>query len=282
MPSNLDVTLRTTFVVHGWLDTDDFRFTQIKDELLELYGGAVILVNWAGGALNVNYFQAAADTNTIGKEISIIMTILMNKYSMDRSLFWCVGHSLGGQTCGRAGNFVKLARIIALDPAGPDFEQRAAEGRVNRNSADWVEVIHTASTGLAAVKLGMFQPGGHADFYPNGGGNQPECQLIALLNGEPPGGLIGHGWLLNEGIVDTLTDDLVTKCSHFTSIRLFIESLRSQTCVARQKCSSHMFLPVFCALPTLTPLQVLGHSAEYQTQGVFYLSTNDHPLYCKG
>lgn len=59
--------------------------------------------------------------------------------------------------------------FLGLDPAGPLWQTNS--NAINRNSGVYVECIHTDG-GL----LGIFNPCGDADFYPNGGRNvQPGC-----------------------------------------------------------------------------------------------------------
>lgn len=99
--------------------------------------------------------------------------------------FYLVGHSLGGQCAGLVGrhlrkisneNFV-IPKIYALDPAGPDFERKLplilhkGFDCISRNDASYVQVIHTNGN-----NYGVRGTVGHADFYPNGGMNQPGCK----------------------------------------------------------------------------------------------------------
>lgn len=87
-----------------------------------------------------------------------------------------VGHSLGGQVCGFAGTRVqkktgmKLPRIIALDPAGPLFNGRPAQFRLDGGDARVVSVIHTDGG-----TFGFYAACGTIDFFPNGGSTQPGC-----------------------------------------------------------------------------------------------------------
>lgn len=94
-----------------------------------------------------------------------------------------VGHSLGGQTSGFVGKIIKkkteqtLPRIIALDPAGPYFDTRPEEKRLNKNDAKVVQVIHSDGG-----TFGFLKSCGSIDFFPNGGSSQPGCKRIDLLD----------------------------------------------------------------------------------------------------
>lgn len=80
-----------------------------------------------------------------------------------------IGHSLGGQIIGSAGrNFFEqtgshINRCTALDPAYVCFNEGQTLTTISRGDCGFVEVIHT-NGGV----LGMKQPAGDVDFYPNG------------------------------------------------------------------------------------------------------------------
>ena len=63
--------------------------------------------------------------------------------------------------------------IIAVDPAGPLFDDNSATTRLGKNDAKAVQVFHTNSRGLFA--LGFDPQCGDVDFYFNGAMNQPGC-----------------------------------------------------------------------------------------------------------
>ena len=60
---------------------------------------------------------------------------------------------------------------IGLDPAGPGFNLVSNEFRLDKSDATFVDIIHTD-----ANLLGTFRVVGDADFYPNGGKDQPLCR----------------------------------------------------------------------------------------------------------
>lgn len=278
VPSTFDPKLTTTFITHGWMGMKDAGFDELITNTLDKVGGAAIFCDWSGASTNPNYFQAAVDLRAIAKELVILRTIWIKKYFMTREQFNCVGHSLGGQLCGLAGNELKFSKLTAMDPAGPDFENRAEGARISRNSADRVKCIHTTSSPKSfLLPLGMTQPCGHEDYYPNGGGTQPECQQDPASVQQ----LIGQGFTLNANIVNAFIGDPVGQCSHSTSIRLYNEALRNGKCAVSQICTDHTNLPGSCALASTTPLANIGSSAN-PTTGIFYLTTNMLSAYCKG
>ena len=65
---------------------------------------------------------------------------------------------------------------LGFDPAGPAFDREENELRLDRSDADLVDIIHTnvnSTSGLITLGLGLAV--GHKDYYPNGGGRQPQC-----------------------------------------------------------------------------------------------------------
>jgi len=66
---------------------------------------------------------------------------------------------------------------LGLDPAGPLFETRDWAVGLNPSAADLVDVIHTNGKSITETHLGTMKVLGHVDFYPNGGGRQPDCIL---------------------------------------------------------------------------------------------------------
>lgn len=72
---------------------------------------------------------------------------LNQNYNVKLDDILLVGHSLGGQITGFVGKHVykmtgkKLLRIIALDPAGPLFDTRPEDKRLNRSDAEAINII---------------------------------------------------------------------------------------------------------------------------------------------
>jgi hypothetical protein len=97
---------------------------------------------------------------------------------LDPKSNWLFSEKIGGQLVGIIGrsvqkysnNKLKIHRITALDPAGPMYYNNIFATPLNKNDADFVDVIHTDSNFFGApVETGT------VDFWPNNGKNQPEC-----------------------------------------------------------------------------------------------------------
>ena len=73
-----------------------------------------------------------------------------------------IGHSLGAQISGQTAHllkqdkFWKVERITGLDPAKPCFEKADRSLRIDKDDADFVDIIHTqVGTGGSADALGL-------------------------------------------------------------------------------------------------------------------------------
>ncbi|KAH8306639.1 hypothetical protein KR044_002638 [Drosophila immigrans] len=67
----------------------------------------------------------------------------------------------------------KVNRITALNPSKALFLTSDLAERIDASDAEFVDVIHTD-----VLVLGLLQPVGHVDFYPNQGVVQPNCRTI--------------------------------------------------------------------------------------------------------
>ena len=75
-----------------------------------------------------------------------------------------------------------MLKFSGLDPAGPGFPLNETDTRLDVTDADFVDIIHTDSGDLTGNELGMQEPIGHVDFYPNGSIVQPGCRGNIINN----------------------------------------------------------------------------------------------------
>jgi len=187
-----DLTKPVVVMTHGWNDewSGDHWLTEAQSLFLNYEDVNYVGVEWAKAGQNIDYFQSAADTQTVGR----IIAKMLSQLPMASSSFHCVGHSLGAHVCSYAGKYLQsefsstLGRITGMDPAGPAFQKTTKAVRLDASDASFVDVIHTNGGEEDEGFLGMSFSIGHADFYPNGGVSQPGCWDINFIcsHGEAP------------------------------------------------------------------------------------------------
>ncbi|XP_030371270.1 pancreatic lipase-related protein 2-like isoform X2 [Scaptodrosophila lebanonensis] len=162
----------TRILIHGWTETykNDGNF-KLTNALLSKSDYNVIAVNWGdaklwyGGA-----FKAVPHT---GAKVGAMIKYLHETHGMSLNTLHIIGFSLGAHIAGHAGRTVgpgKVHTIIGLDPALFLYYLDKPQDRLTSSDAFYVECIHTN-----AGVTGLLEPIGSADFYPNGGQNQPHC-----------------------------------------------------------------------------------------------------------
>lgn len=152
------------------------------------------------------------------------------------------GHSLGGHAAGFVGKHVSVGKvhtIVALDPAGPLFSATDPTVRVDASDADYVESIIT-NGGV----LGMMEPIGTANFYPNGGRSQPGCGI-----------------------------DISGNCAHGRAVGLFAESIRTTVGFRANQCES---MDNVASGACSGPVFLMGGEPSLHgsgAEGIFFLTT---------
>lgn len=231
-------TSKTFLVIHGWTLSGMYEswVAKLVSALYEREQTAnVIVVDWLNSAQN-HYVVAAQNTKAVGREIAHFIDWIEETTNMPLDNIHLIGYSLGAHVAGFAGSHAtnKVGRITGLDPAGPDFEGEHAHRRLSPDDAHFVDVLHTFTRGSLGLSIGIQQPVGHIDIYPNGGSFQPGCNLRGALEK-----------IANFGIF-AITD--AVKCEHERSVHLFIDSLLNEQEAAKAyRCgSSDMFNRGMC------------------------------------
>ncbi|XP_075970409.1 pancreatic lipase-related protein 2-like [Anticarsia gemmatalis] len=189
-------------IVHGWNNNGNTAMNPtITSAFLAVQDCNVIVVDWRALA-NSAYNTAANGVPNVGEHLGKFLTWLINTGGGNWNQVHLVGFSLGAHVVGNAGREAgnRPARITGLDPAGPRWGSNS--NALNGNNGQYVEAIHTDGH-----LLGIFNPVGDADFYPNGGKNpQPGC--------------------------------LISTCSHGRSTDLFASSVRNPNRFVGRQCNN--------------------------------------------
>lgn len=178
-------SLKTKMIIHGYLydgKLDKWMF-DMKNRLLRSRSSEelnVIVVNWSRGS-PILYGQATVNARLVGAMVAVQIEIICRTFYEESSFTSCleqfhlIGHSLGAHVAGYAGKYLggQLGQITGLDPAGQNFDGALTEARLWRSDARFVDVLHTDGG-----NLGMRQPCGHVDIFPNGGERQPGCEAV--------------------------------------------------------------------------------------------------------
>lgn len=209
-----NATLRTILIIHGW--TMSGMFESWMHKLVAAVQrreseANVVVVDWLGLA-NQLYPDAVNHTRRVGQSIATLLDWLQKEEQLQLENVHMIGYSLGAHVAGYAGTFVKgiIGRITGLDPAGPMFEGAESHKRLSPDDADFVDVLHTYTRGALGVSIGIQEPIGHIDIYPNGGDVQPGCTLGEVLSA-------ASGNFME-----------IMKCEHERAVHLFVDSLMNK------------------------------------------------------
>ncbi|XP_014258445.1 pancreatic triacylglycerol lipase-like [Cimex lectularius] len=223
---------RTFLISHGFLEHGGQKWIKLlKRRLLNVSDSNVIVVGWQGGS-NPPYTQAVADTRVVGTMAALLLNALHKEMGIRPEECHAIGHSLGAHLNGYIGHVLKsrfgltLGRISALDPAKPHFSKTDPVVRLDPTDALFVDVIHTDNTPFIQGGLGLDEPIGHLDFYPNGGLDQPGCNKSV-------GNYMEMDWTFIKAF------RRVIGCNHVRSYEYFIESLYDRCDFLAVECESY-------------------------------------------
>lgn len=129
---------------------------------------SLIKVLDAANYIDTLYTWSALNTDTIGEYLAEALLQLDLEYVTKK--VHLIGHSLGAQIAGSAARYFQqlsggqqLPRVTGLDPANPCFYDGNKLPGLNKDDAQYVDIIHT-NPGFA----GTAEETGDADFYVEG------------------------------------------------------------------------------------------------------------------
>ncbi|XP_058961750.2 pancreatic triacylglycerol lipase-like [Pocillopora verrucosa] len=266
--AKFNISRRTIILIHGWQGNPKKWPLEMKDALLQREDCNVVVVDWFKGAKK-GYFQSAGNTRLVGAMVGELIKFLISSVDGSPELaerFYVVGVSLGAQTAGYAGNYlkekgIKLGRITGLDPAGPLFTKvDDIRFRLDPGDAGYVDVIHTDMPLRGSIfGLGMRRDAGHTDFFLNGGVRQPGCKKHEI----------------DFDIFKT------TLCDHARSVKYYYASVqnlcswKAYPCQSLNDCENGKTTACIGECPSV------GYGADQTKKvGRFYLRTNSKAPFC--
>lgn len=208
-----NATAKSIFIIHGWTMSGMFEnwMHKLVSAVMQRETEAnVVVVDWIPMAQQL-YPDAVNHTSSVGLSIAAMLDWLQDETHLPLGNVHLIGYSLGAHVAGYAGTFVRgtIGRITGLDPAGPMFEGVDDTKRLSPDDADFVDVLHTYTREALGVSIGIQQPIGDIDIYPNGGDVQPGCAIGDVLT-----------------VAGNFME--VVKCEHERAVHLFVDSLMNK------------------------------------------------------
>nr|CAH0104974.1 unnamed protein product [Daphnia galeata] len=249
--SSFNLSNPTKIFIHGWNMNGHSHGTvlSLRNEFLIKEDCNFIAVDWEESA-NTGYFSSAGKVQPIGFLTGDFLNFLLTQ-GLNVSQLHIIGFSLGAHVAGKAGDRAGelVPRITGLDPAYPGFSMDNTDARLDVTDAEFVDIIHTNSALLFSGGLSFPTPIGHADFWPNGGSDQPGCL---------------------ESII----------CSHYRAVIYFTESINAIKPFTSTKCATHAdWTAGLCGPKENTEM---GFSVSTSARGNYFLATNSEAPFALG
>uniref|UniRef100_A0A8C1N6Q9 triacylglycerol lipase n=1 Tax=Cyprinus carpio TaxID=7962 RepID=A0A8C1N6Q9_CYPCA len=201
-----NASFKTILIIHGWAMSGMFEswMHKLVAAVQRRESEAnVVVVDWLGLAHQL-YPDVVNHTRRVGQSIATLLDWLQEEVQLQLKDVHMIGYSLGAHVAGYAGTFSFWPHLNICS----GVESRK---RLSPDDADFVDVLHTYSRGALGVSIGIQEPIGHIDIYPNGGDVQPGCSLGDVLSTAAAGNFVE-----------------VMKCEHERAVHLFVDSLMNK------------------------------------------------------
>ncbi|XP_077287742.1 pancreatic lipase-related protein 2-like [Arctopsyche grandis] len=248
--------LPIVILIHGYTGHRDYSPNpELRPAYFERGDINIITVDYMPLARDPCYVTAVLNVPTIGKCAAQLIDELVIRKDIALERFHVIGFSLGAQVSGEIGNHLqvgKLDRITGLDPAMPLFSNPNHRQKLDKNDAKFVDIVHTD-----ALEKGKLEATGHADFYMNGGMQQPGCT--------------GRDNMSRSG------------CNHWRAVLYYAESINSNIGFFGMKCSSWIYYMLgWCTTDNSTEEMIMGEYTPNTAQGLYFVNTNSESPYAQG
>ena len=113
--SAFDQQLKVKFIIHGYTQSGRSAWvTEMVGELLKKEDLNVFVVDWSLGSSIFNMYDVAAgNTRLVGAQVAELIEILSESFGVKLADVHIIGHSLGAQTAGFAGEkFVLKDKVL--------------------------------------------------------------------------------------------------------------------------------------------------------------------------
>ncbi|XP_053994287.1 pancreatic triacylglycerol lipase-like isoform X1 [Hylaeus volcanicus] len=286
--TDFQIGRETIIIVHGFLSHgQESWISNLEQSFLQWNDVNVVVVDWSTGGNTWNYYKAAVNTRVVGYQIARFLGHIENATSIRNTSaadIWgplhLVGHSLGAHICGftakelkRRQSKWKVARITGLDPAQPCFKNADSTVKLHKSDAPFVDIIHTNGKLLTEIGLGLPEPIGHVDFYPNGGKSQPGCVKIDSSYFEYlpiPLRVINKSICSHGRSYIYLTESLISDIKHNCTFwaHHWDLSYRSLAGIAEEPCNKNI----------CTEMGI--NAVNYPQRGTFFVATSNGVPFC--
>ena len=200
----------------------------------------------------IGYSKSASNTMVVGHALGKLTETLYAYAANAKLKTFCIGHSHGSHVCGFSGKTRIFDGIIGIGPSSPIFKNNFVDGRLSKEDAKMVQVLHF-NVGI----LGITDAIGDQDIFINSGKNQPGCEALFSNSG----------------------------CSHGPfAINFFLKMLKQtpeiDLCYAQIKCESEIQAIdakiESCVQQNHIQVQVGDLTDTVTDHGIFYLNTKTH------
>ncbi|KAM3966368.1 lipase member H-A-like [Aphomia sociella] len=253
----MDYSRKTMLYVSGYLDSPNFLSSRVFETIYRKLGYNIWLLDMLK-FMSMEYPLVARIVPTVGKHVGeMLYNLTLHNPKFDPKKLEVVGFSLGGQTMSfiaksyKALSGTKISRLTALDPMGPCFRNLGPERRLDKEDADFVELIGTNIDGY-----GFPYPVGHVNFYVNGGEHQPNDIVFMPCD---------------------------MSCSHVKAYTTWFSAVQNPNSFIAMQCDSVQQArdrECYDRKPMVT--NVLGLDVDKTKHGIFYLAVNFYYPYYMG